>query len=256
MIKVTKLGERTVHPHDFEINRPNGHPVYLLILIQTKGLFLVNGEWITVEPDTAILFKPRQQHRYIACEEHYIDSWIHIDANNLLLGDHFPYGEPISLHDPEIYHDLFHVIFNEFFGTSAHREVILNDLVTSLLYKLMAENETSQLSDIYYSLVNLRKRIYAEPNYHWTTENMAKEVNVSVGYLQKMYKRFFGISCINDVIRNRIEAACEMLIASSTSIEKIAESCGYNNTEHFIRQFKSIMNITPHKFRLSQSMDK
>ena len=78
---------------------------------------------------------------------------------------------------------------------------------------------------------------------------MANSIHISEGYLQSIYKHFFNTTCIADVINSRIQTASELLISTNKSIEEIAETCGYQNTEHFIRQFKKSIGITPAKYR-------
>ena len=59
----------------------------------------------------------------------------------------------------------------------------------------------------------------------------------------------FGISCMDDVINSRILLAKEYLIHSTQSIAEVSFICGYNNVEHFCRQFKQMEGYTPGAFR-------
>ena len=51
--------------------------------------------------------------------------------------------------------------------------------------------------------------------------------------------------------RKRPEFAREFLLAAD-SVERIAARCGYNNTEHFIRQFRARTGTTPTDYRKSR----
>ncbi len=64
-----------------------------------------------------------------------------------------------------------------------------------------------------------------------------------------LYKEFFGITFANDIINARIEMAKKLLVTSNMKIFEIAKKCGYESTEHFIRQFSKITGETPHKFK-------
>ena len=249
MINIIKLGENTVHDDSFEVDRPDGHPVYLLLLIKTTSDFLIDGAWRNINPDMAVIFKPGQRHRYRVNSDSYIDSWMHIDADRLNLGEHFPYGIPIPLHNPEDYYSLFHIIFSEFYGTSPHRGLIINDLTLALLHKIADAGNIRENSRLYYSLTNLREQIYKYPAKSWSVPYMADLLGISPGYLHSVYKQYFNTTCIGDVIQSRIQLACELLISNGLSVERISEICGYNNTEHFIRQFKESMGVTPGKYR-------
>lgn len=249
MVEVFKIGENTYHEGSFQVDRPNGHPVYLLIFIKTQGNFLINDEWVTLSPNTAILFKPGQRHRYHGIGESYIDSWMHITFQDSLLNEHFPFGQPIILHNPDDYDSLFHIICNEFYGSKPHRDSILNALVTSMLEKLSDESNTTSYPAIYYNLSDIRKYIYNHPDEEYSIEEISDKLGVSVGYFHSLYKRFFNTTCINDVIKSRLQSAAEYLRSTDLDIEEIALKCGYNHTEHFIRQFKKELGTTPNKYR-------
>ena len=251
MIELIKIGENAFHDSTFQVDRPNGYPFYLLLFVKTSGCFLIDGEWVTTEPNVAILFKPEQLHKYHACGDSYIDSWAHITFQPSLLSEHFPFGKPITLHNHTDYDQLFHVICNEFYGSKPHRDSVLNSLLTALLEKLADESNTIEYPAIYYDLSDIRKDIYNHPELEHSIEDIAYRLGISVGYFHSLYRRFFNTTCINDVIKSRTQSAAELLRSTDLSIEVISEKCGYNHTEHFIRQFKKEYDITPNRYRKS-----
>lgn len=111
------------------------------------------------------------------------------------------------------------------------------------------ESDIREYPPLYYPLVSLREKIYAFPQQNWNVPAMAKELGISAGYLHVIYKHFFGVTCIGDVVRSRIQTACELLSSTNRTVEEIAQLCGYRYTEHFVRQFKARMGITPAKYR-------
>lgn len=54
---------------------------------------------------------------------------------------------------------------------------------------------------------------------------------------------------MDDVINSRIRLAKEYLMHCTHTVTEIATLCGYNNVEHFCRQFKQVTGYTPSKFR-------
>ena len=58
---------------------------------------------------------------------------------------------------------------------------------------------------------------------------------------------------MQDVIKNRIILAKDNLANTDYSIKKIANICGYSNTEHFSRQFKKETGMSPKQYRESLS---
>ena len=50
---------------------------------------------------------------------------------------------------------------------------------------------------------------------------------------------------MEDVIAARIRRAEELLVSTETGVEGVARACGYQNVEHFCRQFRSRTGRTP-----------
>lgn len=254
MLEITKIGQNTKHDQTFLVDRPSGHPVYLLILVKTPAKFFVNSKWVETPAGIAVVFKAGQRHLYGPLNDHldfpaYIDDWMHIVPPLSVLSEHFPFGIPIFLHNPKNYYSLFHLIYTEFYGASSHKNRILDHLTTALLNKLEDESKTKEYPTIYYQIAALREEIYRSPQLDWNIKDMANSIHISEGYLLSVYKHYFNTTCISDVINSRIQAAGELLISTSKSIEEVAETCGYHNTEHFIRQFKGKTGLTPAKYR-------
>ena len=82
---------------------------------------------------------------------------------------------------------------------------------------------------------------------------MAEHMNISVSYLQKLYKKQFGISFMEDLVQSRLEKAVMLLTTTDLQIGEIAEQCGYHHATHFMRQFKAKMGVTPSEYRSRQN---
>ena len=54
---------------------------------------------------------------------------------------------------------------------------------------------------------------------------------------------------MEDVILQRLKRAQDQLISTAKSVQEIAEDCGYNNVEHFCRQFRKFLGISPGRYR-------
>jgi len=126
---------------------------------------------------------------------------------------------------------------------------VISQLFYILFYKLEDDilHHESAVHD--QELLNLRKSIMNNPQADWSIADMAKQLHLSMGYLQSLYKKKFGVSCMDDVIRSRVRRAKDLLTNTDGTIAAIAAQCGYNNVEHFCRQFKSVCGVTPKNFR-------
>ena len=127
--------------------------------------------------------------------------------------------------------------------------MIINHLIHILLCKIYDESSNTESTPHDHDLLSLRKEIFNKPHLTWTVENMANQLHLSSGYLQSIYKKKFGISCMDDVIDCRIKKAKDQLRYTNATILEIAEYVGYNNVEHFCRQFRKLTNQTPSTYR-------
>ncbi|MCB2340511.1 helix-turn-helix transcriptional regulator [Clostridium estertheticum] len=251
MTNIYFIGCDAVHPDSFVFDIPEGHDCWLLVHTKTPALFLVNSEIKEYPAHSAVLFRPHQKIYYRACADKYINDWIRFDSTeSYITATTLPFGVPFSLDDPEYCHQLFHLLSIENFSNKNYKESSIDYLLRTLFNKLLESYDSDNVSPLYYELLNLRVKIHNNPGNHWTVPIMADYLHISPGYLQTIYKNTFYISCMDDVIGSRIHMSKEYLIHGANSIAEISTFCGYNNVEHFCRQFKQLTGNTPGTFRM------
>ncbi|WP_372630301.1 helix-turn-helix domain-containing protein [Cohnella sp.] len=93
-------------------------------------------------------------------------------------------------------------------------------------------------------------RVYRNyPNPDLSLERMAGEVNLSRGYLGKLFKSYKGVS-FNDFLNGvRIEEAAKLLQETELPIQTISEKVGIFNTTYFYTLFKKRYRLSPAQFR-------
>jgi len=95
---------------------------------------------------------------------------------------------------------------------------------------------------------------------HFIEANIEKNISVSdiaeavsattpIRTLQRRFRKAFGVSMIDALLRARVNRAKELLSTSALSIKEIAYVTGFPNPSHFGATFRKLEGITPGQFR-------
>ena len=113
-------------------------------------------------------------------------------------------------------------------------------------YTPMKKRDNNHLFD---RLCKLQADIRSHPEQEWRIEDIAGELHISRGHLQKAYKQFFGTGIIETVIELRMDMAKSLLKETDKSVTEIAALCGYASYVYFTKQFKKSIGMTPSVYR-------
>ena len=111
------------------------------------------------------------------------------------------------------------------------------------------EASKSNYTDYKEQIYRLRRNIISDPQKNWGVDKMARDMGISRSHLQRLYKQMFSVSVKDDVITARIKRAMQLLAHTNMRVQEIAEMCGYNNDNHFMRQFKEKTGLTAAQYR-------
>ncbi|NQX47958.1 helix-turn-helix transcriptional regulator [Paenibacillus tritici] len=239
----------TVHAANFVVDVPAGAH-WLLVVTKTPALFWVHGALKLYPAHSVVLYQPQQKVYYQACAGPFVNDWIRFESDEPYITESpLPPGIPFALSDPDFCQKLLELIVSEHHFSRDCKASSIDYLLRALFNKLWESYFQDNITPQYYKLLKLRTVIQNNPGEYWTVATMADYLAISPGYLQSIYKKTFGISCMEDVINSRIRMAKEYLIHNAQSIAEVAARCGYQNVEHFCRQFKQITGHTPGNFQ-------
>ncbi|MGO4370754.1 helix-turn-helix transcriptional regulator [Paenibacillus sp. MCAF20] len=249
MAHIYYVESNTTHASNFVIDVPVGYH-WLLVITKTPAKFWVDGDLKEYPAHSAVLYRPKQKVYYQASSDYFVNDWIRFESNeSYITKSSLPLGVPFSINDPDYCHKLFELLVIEHNYNRDYKESSIDYLLRTLFNKLLESYSHDVITTHYYNLLKIRTAIQNDPGDCWTVSKMADYLQISPGYLQSLYKKTFGISCMDDVIQYRIRLAKEYLIHSNQSIVEIASRCGYQNVEHFCRQFKKLTGYTPRNFQ-------
>lgn len=250
MFKILYAMIKEKMPEDFEDNLVFAEGEYEMILFESATLIEVEGEMKPYPPHTGIIYKPGQRVHYKAESGSLVYTWIRFDCDEpLFVEGYVPFGMPIFCENYDYFMRYWEMVACENYWHSQSEEQIITDLMHIIFHwfhDYAFPTESSRYQNV---LENLRADIYAHPEHEWTLEKMAEQVNMSTRSLQKLYKDFAHVSCIAEVIESRMVRAKMLLVQTKYDIGEISERCGYNNVEHFCRQFKNHEGVSPSAYR-------
>ncbi len=257
-MRVISAASNSVECKDFGVHFPKGRGYYLYVLFHSKTMLFGDGEYIPVQAGTGILYDKNQLQSYYGCDEtEFNHSYVFFDLNNEIeknIFSNIPLGKPVFYANSTYITDIIALIEQEKYFPSNNAEEILSSLGLAFLYKISEETDILSVKDNrrhnqYAAFYSLRDDIYKNPAFDWSIEYAANKLFLSKFYFQSLYKQFFDTTFQNDLICARINLAKKLLLYSNNKIYEIAEKCGYKNVEHFTRQFKKKVGVTPKEFK-------
>lgn len=92
---------------------------------------------------------------------------------------------------------------------------------------------------------------YIEHHYNFTISNqhLCRIARMSNTTLKTKFKKYFGVTITDYILRKRIEQALHLLMNSTLSIREIAKIVGYNRSEYFSKQFYKLTGLFPNEYR-------
>ncbi len=80
-------------------------------------------------------------------------------------------------------------------------------------------------------------------------DEVAESLGISEGYLSRLFRKETGECFQDQVNKERVERAANMLLYSDYSLTQIAEYVNFPNQSYFGKMFKKYKNMTPKAFR-------
>lgn len=100
----------------------------------------------------------------------------------------------------------------------------------------VAENISKYISENYQSDLSL--------------DFLSERYSMSSSYLSRLFKNSTGIKLTEYINITRVTVAENLLLNTDYSITKIANECGFNDSNYFASVFKKIKGVTPKRFAM------
>jgi len=128
-----------------------------------------------------------------------------------------------------------------------NRQLPAKGMLTELIDLLITDNFPQHLSPSPDHTDNLMRQLKAfldsEQSVFYALEDLEKRFSYSRFYLEKQFKKQYGISLIAYRNQKRLQLACRML--EGNTVSKVAERLGYSSIYAFSRAFKNEFGVSP-----------
>jgi|GEM_PF-2959343 len=94
------------------------------------------------------------------------------------------------------------------------------------------------------------ERIAAEPERHWTVEELAALLTVSKVSCHHLFREVTGMPPARWITLQRVAKARKLLEHTADSLNTVAEKCGFCDAFHLSRVFKQAVGVAPRTFRV------
>lgn len=254
-MEIVSCGYNHIHDKDFLLKRPFGLEEYLLLVFRSDAVVEFEDNTISVEPFSVILIKSGTPHTLRAGSGRYINDWVGFtltsDEEDSFCGS-FPTNRVFCSSNTLLCSEIIRLMDGEYLGQSMLRSNSLSLLFKILFNKYYEIAYDPNLNRPYYrQLTELRNQIYEDPVQKYSVDLLADEVHLSKPYFHRLYKQYFNVSPVSDILTVKTEYAKQLLTSTNYPISVISEKLGYPNESQFIKQFKKKTGKSPLKFRNS-----
>lgn len=227
------------------------------LLTKSRARFYTPGGSVLKEPGQMCLCLPGEEMRLTFPEKHgvfdYCEFSMDEEEKALFCSLPLPSCEPTA---PPNFSELSMRLKNMyylFFSADKYRLEKLDLDLRALMYSIASGDEDAagdtRVEMQRHRLRQLRRLISDDPNSYRTVAEAAEFVGLSVSSFEHLYKQYFSISYVNDLIRSRIKRSCMLLNTTDWTVARIAEASGYENETFFYRQFKRQTGVSPRQYR-------
>ncbi|MBE6618841.1 MAG: helix-turn-helix transcriptional regulator [Ruminococcaceae bacterium] len=253
---INNVGYHYKHKNGFEIKRPYGSGDFMMLLLRTSALFhFANGDEVA-PANSVIVYSRGTPQNYGINEEYFSNDWIHFDMTEgdvrMLSEMGIVFDEIIPVGDIKELSQIVKSMYQEKYGTNPFKERTLELYFELLCIKISEKIKYAgeiRSSPNYVKLSSVRTWIYNHPEKNVRVKELAKMATISESYFMHLYKRFFGVSVVNDTINSKIEHGKFLLSSTGMTVCAISYECGYKNDVLFMRQFKTVTGMTPSEYR-------
>lgn len=230
---------------------------FLFYCVDGHGWYEMNGQRFEVGPNEFFILPQHAEHSYGSSREHpWSIYWIHFGGDSLAqlnkiqaVQKHFkPFyiknnGDIIPLFS-KIYKtlELGYSIDNLLFANMCLSQFLTLFVYNSRHYEAAATDKVDCVdSAILYMQEHIKDNI--------SLNELSKQYNYSVSRFSNLFKQKTGYAPIDYFVQMKMQKACQQLDFTNRSVKDIAFSMGFDDPYYFSKRFRTIIGMSPKKYR-------
>jgi AraC family transcriptional regulator, arabinose operon regulatory protein len=230
---------------------------FLLMHFHSPAVVLAGGDILRVAPHTLYIWPPGQRQYYGNAENPWLHSWIHCDGVRVPMALEtagVALERPLQLTDAHLSEKYMRTLYDEMSSFVEPDPLILEGILTLWMRELARATQGSPLAGrIPARLIGVRQFIDTDPSREMTLDMLAGKAALSVTQFSVEFRRYFGTSPMNYVLRVRMHKAMHHLTDQGLNITEIARLCGFNDPFYFSKQFRKHFGKCPREYRKART---
>lgn len=224
---------------------------HLIILLEGKCTYFVNGEKIEMNKNDALLLTPgthrerlrNSDYTHIVVFNFYVDdstgfsntffkNSVNLTIKKLL--DIYPYKTFILLPNSSASSDI------------TKQSIVLRNILNCILVELSESLNCQSENHHIIKILNFINNNITRPI---TLNDVSQSIHLSKEYTARLFKKEMGMTVSEYINKQKLALAKDMLENNSISLKAIANNLGYDNYTYFTQIFKETFGISPQKMR-------
>ena len=243
-----------------EINEEKISYYDLTFLLEGKLVYKINGEYITLNKNDAIIIPPGSLR--FRCKS---DTFVKYASFNFTLWDDSLLPQKTVLRESitnNIYKllSIFPVEYRDpsirakkYIQPSLYSLEKLKNVLNLILLEI---NDAAKYDSSNRHILNIIQYIESHIYEPITLDHISKKFQFSKEYVSYLFKKETNKNISNYIIESKMNLALQMMSESNMSLNEICENLGYNSYSYFSRCFKKTFNCSPKKMQLMSMNNK
>lgn len=259
-IKVSMGGTNWPHELGETIERPTGFGEYLFLRFRTPMLVRTARGTEKCAAGTCIIYAPQHPQWYQGDGVGFRDDWCHVtggDVEACLTQAGLPIDTLFTPRSTNFFPLLIDEIRTELQRQEAYWQQAVAVAVAKMIFLFgrgLTETREQEAGVDFVRrgrLQRVRELVHERKTDRWTVAKMAKMAKIGENRFAVLYREFFGISPMEDLIQARLRHAEWLLSTRSTTVSEAAEQSGFHSVEYFSRLFRRRVGCAPSEYHLS-----